>query len=143
MNLQTLVLLSIVFNLSMNTISAVGITPNGTPSVIILNSQVPQISLNSVIIASQCQQSGLTLTCNPIVQLAETFWNVALTFGVFMWGVLQILPILFQAILIPGAYLSAMGIDPTIVNIYSYVFSFLYALWAYTLWTGRYNAEVT
>jgi len=78
-----------------------------------------------------------------VVQLAETFWGVALTFGVFMWGVLQILPILFQAILIPGAYLSAMGIDPTIVNIYSYAFSFLYAMWAYTLWTGRYNAEVT
>jgi hypothetical protein len=144
MNLQTIVILSLVFNLSLNALPAVG--GNGLPPVAVVGVNVSPITpynLTSIQQASQCSQNKITLTCNAVVQIAEAFWGVALTFGVFMWGVVKILPMLVSAIVLPGSFLLKVGVDPHIVAIYSFAFDFLYAMWAYTLWTGRYNADIT
>lgn len=149
MNLTTLVMLSVIFNLSFNVVVSAGIAPTTgglpTPSIGSLSSldNITWPTIPSVQKAAGCGSSNIFATfCTDVIGLASSFWATALTFGVFMWGVVNVLPQLATAILIPGAFLTYYGVASQVVFIYSTAFAILYLFWAYTLWTGRYNANI-
>lgn len=149
MNLTTIVMVSVIFNLSFNVVVGMGIAPTTgglpTPSIGSLSS-LGNIQFPTVVTVSKAAGCGTAnifeTICTDSIGVANSLWATATTFGVFMWGVVNVLPALAEAILIPGAFLSYYGVDGRVVAIYSTAFAILYLYWAYCLWTGRYNATV-
>lgn len=146
MNLQTIVALSLIFNLSFNTLVFAGVgNLSGATGFSYSNFPTTAINFTSYAQPSKCNPSGYGfLTCNPIISGLQAFWGTLLTFGYFLWGVINILPQFAAAILIPAQFLDVFfgNGNPLVGDIQAILF-FMYAMWAYVLWTGRYNAEIT
>jgi len=149
MNLTTIIFLSIVFNLSFNVVCETGIAPTTgglpTPSIGSLSTlkNITWPTSSTVYKAAGCGTANIFETaCTDTIGIASSFWNTALTFGVFMWGVIYVLPILAEALLIPGAFLTYYGVPTSVIAIYAAAFAILYLYFAYCLYTGRYNATI-
>lgn len=144
MNLPSIVIIILIFNLAVSTVMAVGIT---STSGLMASNFNPDINttatFSGVVAASQCSPGWNSLSCNPLIQAVSALWSTVLVFGYFMWGVIQILPQFAAALLLPGKYLTMFGVDSRIANMYTIAIDFLYAMWAYTLYTSRYNSDVT
>lgn len=146
MNVTTIVMLSVIFNLSFSVVCNAGIAPvtGGlpTPTLGINYPHVTWPTLASIAKASGCTTNSTSWTCNNSIQVIEQFWATALTFGVFLWGVINVLPQIAMTILVPTQMMSFFGVPQTIINIYAAGFAILYLYFAYCLFTGRYNATV-
>jgi hypothetical protein len=134
----------VIFNLSFNAIVAAGIAPTtgGLPTPSTGYVKVNWPTLSTVAKSSGCTTNSTSWTCNSAIQLATQFWNTALTFGVFLWGVVNLLPVLAQAILLPGQFMAYYGIPNRVIDIYDAAFAILLLYFSYVLWSGRYNAVV-
>lgn len=149
MNLPTLVAVSVIFNISLNIISAAGIGPLTSTIGPYTAPTFSGVSLpNSVASAAQCTLNSVNstimnnITCNPVIQGIGSILTTVLTFGIFLWGLAQLLPLFAQAILLPGAFLYKFGVAPQVADIFTTAMLILYLYFGYCLITGRYNADI-
>jgi len=144
MNIQSIVVLSIIFSLAINAISLAGIGPLSATTVNPFQgaAQCPTVTRTG---ASSNHPAPINnITCHVQVSGFGALLDTVLTFGIFLWGVFQLLPLIVTAILLPAAFLYSFGPSfYAIADIFTAAFLIQYLYFAYTLVTGRYNADIS
>jgi len=165
MNIQSIVVLSIIFSLAINAISLAGIGPLSATTVNpfqgVAVTGLGNISNSTSVLmgiasAAQCPTVTRTgassnhpapinnITCHVQVSGFGALLDTVLTFGIFLWGVFQLLPLIVTAILLPAAFLYSFGPSfYAIADIFTAAFLIQYLYFTYTLVTGRYNADIS
>lgn len=168
MNVNSLVLILTVFNISMLALTGVGLGTGGLtfPNYSQGNSATSAFSAfghaaSTITSSVGClNQSNKTftasVTCIFFIAPAQIFWNTILTFGYFLWAITNVLPFFFSLATMPctwitnifGGSCNPVGADFTNPGtffglLFSTGYDLLILLWMGVIITGRYNLDIT